>query len=107
MATLLIEHRITDFATWSGAFARFADHRRDSGVQGEHVYQPVDDPHYVLITLDFAEDSQAASFLDFLQRQVWTSPTASPALDGAPRTVILQPALRTSQAAAASAPAES
>lgn len=92
MATLLIEHRITDFATWRGAFARFADHRRAGGVQGEHIYQPVDDPRYVLITLDFADGSQAASFLDFLHEQVWPSPTASPALDGAPRTVILQPA---------------
>ena len=92
MATLLIEHRITDFATWRGAFDRFAEHRRAGGVQSDHVYQPVDDPHYVLITLDFAEKAQAASFLDFLRSQVWTSSAASPALASAPRTVILQPA---------------
>jgi hypothetical protein len=93
MVTLLIEHRITDFATWRDAFGRFEGHRRTSGVQREHVYQPVDDPHYVLITLDFAEDSQAASFLGFLRSQVWTNPAASPALDDdAPRTVILHPA---------------
>ena len=33
MATLHIEHPITDFDTWNAAFARFADARRRAGVQ--------------------------------------------------------------------------
>jgi hypothetical protein len=47
MVTLLIEHAISDFATWCGAFDRFAEARRDAGVTAEHVLRPVDDPHYV------------------------------------------------------------
>lgn len=90
MTTLLIEHPITDFATWSAAFGRFASQRRAGGVRAERVYQPVDDPRHVLITLDFAETAQAAAFLAFLTNQVWANPAASPALAGTPRTAVLE-----------------
>lgn len=33
MATLHIEHPITDFESWTAAFARFADARRQAGVR--------------------------------------------------------------------------
>ena len=91
MVTLFIEHPITDFGTWRTAFERFAAQRRSCGVQAERVYQPVDDPGQVTITLDFAETSQAVAFLEFLTTQVWANPAASPALVGTPRTAILQP----------------
>ena len=91
MVTLLIEHPITDFDTWCTAFGRFAERRRSGGVQAERVYQPVDGPRQVVITLDFAETSQAVAFLEFLTTQVWANPAASPALNGTPRTAILQP----------------
>ena len=87
----MIEHPITDFDTWRTAFGRFAEHRRAGGVQSERVYQPVDDPRYVVVTLDFSETSQAVAFLEFLTNQVWANPAASPALRGTPRTSILQP----------------
>jgi uncharacterized protein YndB with AHSA1/START domain len=90
MVTLLIEHPITDYGTWSTAFGRFADRRRAGGVQAERIYQPVDDPSRVVITLDFAETSQAVAFLEFLTTQVWRNAAMSPALDGTPRTAILQ-----------------
>ena len=44
MATLHIEHPITDFGTWTAAFARFADARSRAGVRGQRVLRPVDDP---------------------------------------------------------------
>lgn len=91
MVTLLIEHPITDFDMWRTAFGRLAERRRSGGVQTERVYQPVDDPRYVVITLDFAETSQAVAFLEFLTTQVWANPEAAPALGGTPRTAILQP----------------
>ena len=46
MATLHIEHRITDFDIWSSAFDRFADVRRDAGFRAQRVQRPVDDPWY-------------------------------------------------------------
>jgi hypothetical protein len=89
MVTLLIEHAISDFATWCGAFDRFAGARRDAGVTAERVLRPVDDPHYVVVTLDFPEAEQAEGFREFLMTRVWSSPQSSPALRGTPRTRIL------------------
>ena len=88
MATLLIEHPVTDFAAWCTAFGRFAEKRRASGVRAEHVYQPVDDSSYVVITLEFADVARANQFRVFLAEQVW--PTAS-VLTAVPRTAILEP----------------
>lgn len=92
MPTLLIEHSISDFATWREAFARFADRRREGGVLAERIRQPVDDPGYVLVELDFATLGQSQGFLQFLETQVWANPASSPALVGSPRTLIVDTA---------------
>jgi len=92
MATLHIEHPISDFATWKAAFDRFADMRRQSGVLAERIQQPVDDSRYVVVDLDFAGTAEAERFLTFLRERVWSSPDSSPALAGTPQTRILEPA---------------
>jgi hypothetical protein len=91
MTTLHIEHPVTDLAVWRAAFARFADRRRAGGVCSERVSQPVDDDHYVVVDLDFANLDQARRFLGFLESTVWASRDASPALAGTPLTRILEP----------------
>jgi len=93
MATLHIEHPVTDFGTWKAAFDRFADLREKSGVRGHHIQQPVGDDHYVVIDLDFQTSGEAEQFLDFLRTKVWTSLENAPALAGAPVAKILQPPL--------------
>lgn len=90
MATLLIEHSITDFDTWHTAFGRFAERRRQGGVLRDRVMQPIDDPHYVLIELDFATADEAQQFKQFLQTQVWSTPASSPALVGDPKARIAE-----------------
>lgn len=92
MPTLHIEHAITDFDTWSAAFDRFADARRNAGVTSHRVQRPVDDPNYVVIDLDFEATDRAEAFLGFLKANVWTTRDNSPALAGAPKTMILEPA---------------
>lgn len=89
MPTLHIEHPISDFDTWSGAFSRFADARRQAGVRSHRVQRPIDDPNYVLVDLDFDTTEAAESFLGFLTTVVWANPENSPALAGTPRTRIL------------------
>jgi hypothetical protein len=89
MATLHIEHAITDFDTWKQAFDRFADVRRDSGVLRHRIHRPADDPRYVLIELDFGTSDEAGKFLDFLTSRVWSTPASAPALLGTPRARIL------------------
>lgn len=90
MVTLHIEHPITDFETWAGAFARFEGPRCDAGVRSHRVQRPLDDPHYVLVDLDFDDAEAAHSFCDFLHAVVWAVPENAPALAGEPKTVVLQ-----------------
>jgi hypothetical protein len=90
VATLHIEHAVTDFETWNTAFGRFADARRQSGVRQQRVQRPVGDPNYVVIDLDFDTSSEAESFLGFLQANVWSSSANAPALIGTPQAKILE-----------------
>ena len=92
MSTLLIERSISDFDTWSDAFGRFAARRKEGGVLRERIMQPVDDPHYVFIDLEFATVEAAQHFQQFLETQVWSNPANSPALEGSPRSRIAVPA---------------
>jgi len=92
MPTLHIEHPITDFETWSSAFARFEEARTQAGVTSHRVQRPIDDPKYVVIDLEFETDEQARNFLGFLKNKVWGNAANSPALAGEPQTLILQPA---------------
>ncbi len=84
MATLHIQHPVTDFGTWTSAFQRFADARRSAGVRAQRIQRPVDDPKYVVIDLDFDTTAEARSFQDFLTTQVWADPSKSPGLAGTP-----------------------
>ena len=92
MTTLHIEHAISDFGTWSAAFARVAEARANFGVRAHRVQQPVDDPNYVVVDLDFDTADEASRFLGFLRAKVWSSASNAPALVGPPQTKILQPA---------------
>lgn len=92
MATLHIEHPITDFDTWVSAFNRFADVRREAGVRAQRVQRPVDDPMYVVIDFDFDTTEEAEAFLHFLNTKVWAIRENAPALVGTPETMILEPA---------------
>lgn len=89
MSTLLIEHSISDFDTWHDAYGRFAARRKEGGVLRERIMQPVDDAHYVLIDLEFATVEAAQRFQRFLETQVWSNPANSPALEGSPRSRIV------------------
>jgi hypothetical protein len=89
MATLHIEHAITDLQTWLRAFRRFDEARGRAGVLAERVHQPVDDDKYIYVELEFETTDQAEAFKDFLETNVWASREASPGLDGRPRARVL------------------
>jgi hypothetical protein len=90
MHTLRIEHQIRDFDSWKAAFNRDPAGRQRSGVRCYRVFRPVDDPNYVMIDLDFEGPSEAEAFLATLQRDVWRSRQAAPALVGSPQTRIIE-----------------
>jgi hypothetical protein len=89
VATLHIEHPISDLQTWLGAFGRFGEARSKAGVKAERVHRPVDDDHYIYVQLDFETAEEAEAFKGFLETNVWSSPEASPGLGGTPRARVL------------------
>lgn len=89
MATLHIEHTITDFPTWKAAFDRFAARRAEAGVTAHRIHLLHDDPTYLVLQLDFPTVAQAESFRDFLEMRVWSTPANSPGLGGTPRARVL------------------
>jgi hypothetical protein len=91
MFTLSIEHAISDFPTWKQSFDRFADAREQAGVVSHRIRRQVDDPHHLVIELEFDAQENANDFRQFLHNVVWANRDASPALVGAPQTRILEP----------------
>jgi hypothetical protein len=89
MATLHIEHAITDLGMWLEAFARFKQARTNAGVRSESIHQPVDDDRYIYVRLEFDSVEQADGFKRFLETNVWTSREASPGLGFAPQARVL------------------
>ena len=89
MPILRIEHPTQNFATWKAAFDRDPANRSKAGVQRYSIHQPVDNPNYVLIDLEFETVNQAELLLATM-KQVWSSGAAGPALGGEPRTQILE-----------------
>ena len=89
MATLHIEHAITDLDTWLGAFNSFADARKNAGVRAQRVRQPFDDSRYILVDLEFDDSEAAFGFKEFLETVVWQSSDLSPGLDGVPTARVL------------------
>jgi hypothetical protein len=89
MATLRVEHAISDYGIWQQAFDSFAEAREKAGVRAFAIRRPVDDPKFVTLDLEFDTAQGAEDFAEFLHKQVWSSPVSSPALAGAPRTRVL------------------
>lgn len=89
MTTLRIEHAITDYQLWRKAFDRFAEARAQAGVRSFAIRLPADDPHYLMLDLEFDSAGPAQAFAHFLTQHVWSSPASSPGLAGQPQTRIL------------------
>jgi hypothetical protein len=89
MPTLQLEHAITDYERWKAAFDRDPIDRRRLRVRRHRVFRPLDDPHYVVVELEFdnADDAEACGVA---LRELWSSRRAAPALVGAPRVRIVE-----------------
>ncbi|HEY5787973.1 MAG TPA: hypothetical protein VIT65_24695 [Microlunatus sp.] len=88
IATLHIEHEITDYTTWKVAFDRFADARRQAGVIDHRIRLEEDDDHHIVIDLDFDSTARARAFAAYLHDTVWGT-TKAPAFLGTPITRVL------------------
>lgn len=70
MYMLRIEHPIFDYDAWKRAFDSDPVGREKSGVRSYQILQPVDDPKYIMIDLEFDTVSQAEALLAAMQ-VVW------------------------------------
>jgi hypothetical protein len=84
VATLHIEHPVSDLTTWLGAFGQFSEARREAGVVGQRMRRPIDDDKYIVVDLDFAAAAEAVKFKNFLETMVWKSHDLSPGLASEP-----------------------
>jgi hypothetical protein len=89
MPIVQLEHGISDFATWKGAFDADPIDRAGSGVTHHRVTRPVDDPNYVVVDLAFGTMAEAEAFRTKL-RGLWQNSAAAPALRGTPQVRILE-----------------
>ena len=88
MTILRIEHAVSDFDTWKAAFDSDPAGRRQTGVRRYRIMRPVDDPHYVMIDLEFDSTTGAEALLDGM-RQVWRRVDGTLIVD--PRAQIVEP----------------
>jgi hypothetical protein len=59
MILVRIEHEVTSYDGWKKAFDSDPIERKKSGVKQYHIYQPADNPKYVVIDLEFESMSEA------------------------------------------------
>ncbi|MCX6400919.1 MAG: hypothetical protein NTX33_13450 [Propionibacteriales bacterium] len=88
--TLHIENTVHDYDSWKQAFDRFDRFRADNGVRSYRVTRRTDDPHEVIVELDFDTTGVAEAFGQLLQK-VWQTPQSQQQLaaHGEPRILTL------------------
>lgn len=70
MVILRIEHPVPNYDIWKQAFDSDPVNRKQSGVRRYRILRPIDDPHYVIVDLEFDTVSQAEALLAAM-REVW------------------------------------
>jgi hypothetical protein len=86
MIILQIEHKIPDFEIWKKAFESDPINRKKSGVIRYSIFQPVDDPKYIMINLEFNDLKSAEDTLAALQK-LWVKVEGKVMMD--PKTRIV------------------
>lgn len=62
MAHILVRHKVKDFATWKSVFDEHGALRKASGSKGGYVFRSADDPHEVLVLLEWDNVRKAREF---------------------------------------------
>jgi ribose 5-phosphate isomerase len=70
MVILHIEHQVPNFDGWKKAFESDPINRKKSGVRSYRIFQPIDDPNYVIVDLEFDNLKDAENTLAAL-RNLW------------------------------------
>jgi heme-degrading monooxygenase HmoA len=62
--SMLIRHKVADYAVWQAHFTEHEIVRRANGSQGGRVFRSADNPHEVLILLEWDDLERARLFAD-------------------------------------------
>src|SRR5579872_1052876 len=62
MGTIVVHHKVKQFASWKAAYDKHAPARQAAGLSKDHVLQSVDDPNAVTIVMDFTDLAKAKAF---------------------------------------------
>ena len=62
MATLIVRHKVEDFAKWKAAFDDFVPTSRTRGVKSARVLRNADNPNEVIVTNEFDDMAKARQF---------------------------------------------
>jgi hypothetical protein len=68
MIILQIEHPVPNFEGWKKAFENDPVGREKGGVTRYRIYKKIDNPNYVVVDLEFAQQVQAETFLELLKK---------------------------------------
>jgi hypothetical protein len=71
MVILSIEYQVADFGEWKAVFDKDPMGRKSHGVVRHWIYQDSDDPHHLMVSLEFPSAEAAKAFRAALQ-PVWT-----------------------------------
>jgi hypothetical protein len=86
MVVLQIEHKVANYGDWKKVFDSDPIDRKGSGVKSYRIYQPADNPNYVIIDLVFENLANTESALAAL-RKLWEKVQGTVIFD--PKTRIL------------------
>jgi quinol monooxygenase YgiN len=64
MATIVVQHRVSDYDAWRDVYDGFADVQQAGGVIAESVHRSKDDPNVVLVLHRFGSMDEAQAFAD-------------------------------------------
>jgi hypothetical protein len=68
MVILRIEHKVMNFEGWKHAFDSDPINRKKMGVKRYRIFQPIDDPNYGIVDLEFESLSEAETMHAALQK---------------------------------------
>lgn len=75
MTTLHVENTVHDYEAWKETFDKFDRARRDRGMRSYRLTRDHEDPHKVIVDMEFDSTTRAEEFREFL-RGVISTPQA-------------------------------
>jgi hypothetical protein len=64
MSTVIISHKVKDYAKWRPIFDADLPRRQGAGLKNEKVFRAADDPNNIFIQSEVANPEQAAKMLN-------------------------------------------